>query len=148
MLAVNHALTGAIIGLTISNPLVALPAAVISHIVCDALPHFGSANQSWLGSQSFKFYLLVEAGLCGLLVLLLSVTQPHNWLLAAFCAFLAAAPDFIWLRQFVSILRRTTFKPTPIERFLGVIQWFQKPIGGLVEAVWFFGAVTILWQFL
>ena len=33
MRATNHALTGAIIGLTVQNPWVALPAAFLSHFV-------------------------------------------------------------------------------------------------------------------
>jgi hypothetical protein len=147
MTATNHALTGALIGLTVQNPWLALPAAFISHIVCDILPHFGAANPDWLSSKSFKVYLLTDAALCGLLVLGLGVSHRPNWLLASLCAFVAAAPDFLWIRKFLAILKGKSYTYNVTERFLADIQWFQKPIGAVVEAAWFVGAVVLLGQF-
>lgn len=148
MTATNHALTGALIGLTVHNPWIALPAAFCSHIICDIIPHFGVSNEYWLRSKSFARYLLTDAALCVLLVLSLAIFQPSFWLLAAVCAFVATSPDLLWIRKFVFARARRTFQAGRLEAFLSNIQWFQRPIGGFVELAWFGAATVLLWQFL
>ena len=44
MTATNHALTGAIIGLVIGEPVLAIALAFASHFICDALPPVGSQD--------------------------------------------------------------------------------------------------------
>ena len=41
MTATNHALSGALIGLAVMQPILALPLAFVSHFMLDAVPHFG-----------------------------------------------------------------------------------------------------------
>lgn len=147
MTATNHALTGAVIGLMVHNPVVAIPAALLSHLLCDAIPHFGGIKD-WIGQNSFAAYLVVEAAMCGLLVLLLFMAHPAHWLLAAACAFVAASPDFISIRAFVAARRHQKFVPNVLERFLKAIQWFERPIGAAVEVAWFIAGVVILSVFL
>lgn len=146
MLAINHALTGSLIGLSVGQPAVAIPIAFVSHFICDAIPHFGSAAPVW--SRRFKAMLGTDALVCILLVVLLAIVQPVHWQLAAVCAFVAASPDFLWVRKFIygNRHKRESLTLSRIDRFLGSegIQWFQRPIGGLVEAAWFLGAATIL----
>ena len=145
MTATNHALTGSIIGLTIHNPWLALPAAVVSHFVCDALPHFGN-NKYFTGSAAFARLLLADAILCGLLVLSLSIFQPKYWLLAVACALFAASPDFMWINQFRRAragLGEPQQKPVLL-KFHAAIQWFERPIGAVVEAAWATGALILL----
>lgn len=147
MTAANHALTGALIGLTVHNPWIALPIALCSHIVCDIIPHFGRERE-WLKKPSFTRYLTLDATLCILLVGLLFALQPAYWLLAAVCAFVATSPDLLWIRQFMLARTGKSCKPNMVESFLGWIQWFQRPLGALVELAWFIGASVLLWQFL
>ena len=92
MTATNHALTGAIIGLTAVNPLPAVLLAFVSHYFLDIMPHFGlpEKNETKLKSVWFRNYLLVEASLCFLIVLTLFLRQPTHWWLGALCAFAAA----------------------------------------------------------
>jgi len=61
MLASNHVLAGAAIGVTISNPVFAIPLALTSHIIMDLIPHWGKF-------PSEKIYLRV-ARIDGLLLL-------------------------------------------------------------------------------
>lgn len=143
MTATNHALTGAIIGLTVHNPLIALPAALLSHVVCDAIPHYGGRKAD-IVSKGFVRYLLTDAALCGVLVLVLFFSGSHSWLLAAVCAFVAASPDFLWIRMFRAARQNRPFHRTALEKFLGDIQWFQRPIGAFVEVAWFVGAIALL----
>lgn len=136
MQAINHALTGAIIGLTVSRPVIAIPAAVVSHVVCDVIPHFGGIPR-WEKTKFFKIQLLIDASLCVLLVAVLFIAQPAHWFLASICAFAATAPDLLWARGYMHTLRGEQYKQNRLEKFLSDIQWLERPIGALVEIVWF-----------
>lgn len=145
MTATNHALTGAIIGLVIGSP-IALPLAFLSHYVLDALPHFGwpGEEKARLKSKLFRNYLIIEAHLCFLIVIVLFVTQPANWFLAASCAFLAALPDWFSFGRFQDGRKGKPHKPNSYERFASWIQWFERPIGAIVEIAWVASAIFIL----
>ncbi len=145
MTATNHALTGAIIGLMVGGP-AALPIAFLSHYVMDAIPHFGwpKREQDNLKSKLFRNYLIVEAFFCFLVVLSLFLSQPANWMLAAGCAFLAAMPDMFSYGRYRHIRNGKKHVRNSYERFASRIQWFEKPIGAIVEAAWFISAVLIL----
>lgn len=149
MTATNHALTGAIIGLVIGQPLVAVPLAIISHFVCDALPHAGvqQPDSKALRTSLFRNYLFLEAALCIGLVGLLGVFHPDHWFLAAACAFLATSPDLLWINRYYKARQGRHWKPSSYAKFARGIQWFQRPIGGVVEAVWFIAAIVILAPF-
>lgn len=149
MTATNHALTGAVIGLVVGQPLIALPAALASHFVCDALPHFkvDLPDKILLKTRGFRDYLVVDAGLCVLLVAILAVFQPQHWLLASICALVATSPDLLWLNRYLKTRRGQHWKHSSFARFAGGIQWFQRPIGAVVEIAWFVAAVIILVPF-
>jgi len=150
MTATNHALTGALIGLIIGEPLLAVPAAIASHYLCDILPHYASAGDAKhvLKTKAFRNYLVTEAGICFILVLILAATQPEHWLLACACAFLAAAPDFLWIPRYVKTRAGTKWQPNLFSRFALRIQWFQRPIGAVVEVAWCVACVILLVPFL
>ncbi len=142
-------MTGALIGLVVGQPAIALPAALVSHFVCDALPHYDSDPAgARVKSLSFRYYLLTDAGLCFLLVVLLTVTHPLHWLLAVICAFVAVSPDLLWFNRYIQISRHRSWRPNAFLRFASAIQWFAKPIGAVVEAAWFAGAVILLTAYL
>ena len=146
MRAINHALTGAIIGLTVSKPLVAAPAALLSHYALDVIPHYGSGKDETaaLKSNVFRNQLIIDAILCVVLVLVLGITSPINWQLAAICAFLAAAPDFASMPRYLNIRSGKKHRAGRYEKFATKIQWFERPIGGFVEVTWFVAAVFVL----
>lgn len=143
MIAINHAMTGAIIGLTVHSPVVAVGAALLSHLVCDMIPHFG-VDDAKLKTRAFVTYLVVDAFLCVTLVAVLFASGVANWFLAAVCAFVATSPDFVWVRRFVDVRHNESFRPTAVEQFLKRIQWFERPSGAAVELVWAAGAIAIL----
>lgn len=150
MTATNHALTGAIIGLVVGQPLIAVPAALASHFVCDALPHFkfNLPDKVLLKTSGFRNYLIADASSCILLVAILAIFQPQHWLLASICAFLATSPDLLWVNKYLETRRGKHWKRGSFARFAGGIQWFQRPIGAVVEIAWFAAAVIILIPFL
>src|SRR6185312_15169785 len=95
MRAINHALTGSLIGLIIGEPAIAVPAAVASHFILDAIPHYDEVpakptlkmKEQWLRTAKFRRLLYADALLCLGLVALLAARAPAHWLLASICAF-------------------------------------------------------------
>lgn len=145
MTATNHALTGALIGLVIANP-IAMPLAFVSHYILDMIPHFGwpGNEKNRLKGNIFRNYLIIEALICFSLVVLLATSQPVNWLLAAVCAFLAAAPDLLSYPRYALTRAGKSWKPGIYSKFASKIQWFERPIGAVVEVAWGASAIFIL----
>lgn len=141
MTATNHAITGALIGLSLGNPAVALPLAFASHFVLDAIPHYDPPGNELtrIKARRFRYQLLLDTSLCLLLVIGLVFTQPRHWLVAAFSAFAATSPDLFWLPKFLQAQR--TGRITPAKnwflRFHRWIQWKTGPGFWWVEAAWY-----------
>jgi hypothetical protein len=150
MRAINHALTGSVIGLVVSEPLLAVPAAVLSHYACDALPHFGMnlPPSQELRSRLFRNLLYLDVVLCVGLVAVIAALRPDHWVLAAGCAFAAAAPDWLSFNRYRSALKHRPWRSTAYSRFATSIQWFERPIGAFVEVVWFGAGIALLLPFL
>lgn len=146
MTATNHALTGAIIGLSLSNPYLAIPLTFASHFALDALPHWSSSDTKYLSSNKFLRNLSIDIILCLTLVIVLIVAQPIGWKLGIICAFLATSPDFMWIGRFVAA-RNHKAKPklkNAVVKLHAKIQWFQRPIGAAVEVAWFISTIVFL----
>jgi hypothetical protein len=145
MRATNHALTGAIIGLTVQNPWVALPAAVVSHFVCDLIPHHDDPSIP-MGSKTEVNLLILDAvGAVGVATFLF-VLRPEAWFVACWAAFLATSPDLMWIPRFIKRVK-TGHDIEPrnfIERFHARIQRLASPKGAVVELAWAFGALVVL----
>ncbi len=150
MRSINHALTGAIIGLVVSEPVVAVPAAVLSHFICDAIPHYGAGlpNNEELKTPLFRKLLYVDTLLCVGLVAILAVLRPERWLLAAVCAFAAASPDLLSLNRYIRVKAHRPWRASMYAKFAHGIQWFERPIGAVVEIAWFIAGLIIVIPFL
>lgn len=150
MRAINHALTGTLIGLLIEQPAAAVPIALASHFVCDAIPHHGGgkSEKSRNSGLSFEHLLIIDTVLCVVLVIILALTRPENWILAAACAFVAASPDFLHYKRWRLMRRGIHAKLTPYGRFANGIQWFERPIGGIVEVAWALAAIILIGPFI
>jgi hypothetical protein len=145
MTATNHALTGATIGLLVGDAFLAVPVAFMSHFVLDAIPHYGSnGDQNFIKTTAFKRVLFVDALICLVIVSVIIGLKPHNWLLACVCAFLATSPDLLWINSFTKLNRGKKWQPSAYSKFAKVIQWFEKPIGAVVELSWAIAAIIVL----
>lgn len=145
MTAPNHALTGTLIGLTVGNPWLALPLALASHFICDAIPHYGAGQQA-IATKRFQQQLIVEALVCASIVLILAFLQPQHWVVGAVAAFVATSPDFMWINKF---RRAQSGKPQLVKqafilRFHAWIQWFERPSGAIVEIAWLTAMLVFL----
>lgn len=154
MTATNHALTGAFIGLATGNPWLAIPAAFLSHFVLDAIPHYsppGKSDVAIIQSKIF-FHIQIIAGaiLCLLVVSLLAALHPAHWIIAAACAFAATSPDLLSFPRYIHIKRTGNDNRSQFWfwRFHGIIQWFQKPVGAVVELAWAISMVILILPFL
>lgn len=145
MRAINHALTGAVIGLGVGEPVAAMSAAFFSHFALDAIPHFGLRKND-LGGKEFSDLLVLDAILCFGLIVLLFLLRPKHWLLATCCAFLATSPDFMWVGRYLRARAGRKSRPLKnvILQFHHTIQWFERPIGLIVELAWAPAMVLLL----
>lgn len=143
MTGTNHVLTGAVIGLAVANPLVAIPLAFVSHFVCDVLPHFGGDDE-FIKSRLFSYVLIGEAIASNAIFLSLLVIRPDNWAIAIICGILAFIPDAIWVRKYLALKRDKPFAYNKIERVLHDIQWYEKPRGAVIELIWLGAGMFIL----
>jgi hypothetical protein len=152
MTATNHALTGALLGFTISNPAIAIPVAFISHFALDAIPHYDPPGDELtrIGSKRFRNELVLHAVLCVLLVVSLALTHPRHWLTAAVCAFAAASPDLFWIPKYMTVTSKNKLPPNSnlFWRFHHAIQWWTGPQLLGLELVWFAASVWLLARFI
>jgi hypothetical protein len=136
MTGTNHVLTGVAIGLAVHQPMLAIPLAITSHFVLDALPHYGSDVHD---PKKFLRILAFDASVILVILLRLVITQPQYWVLAIVCGLLAASPDFMWLPNFLRDLSdHHTRKPydNPVTKFHKRIQWGEKPYNWPYEVVY------------
>lgn len=136
MTATNHALSGALIGLVVMQPLIALPLALASHFVLDAIPHFGfdEFGGHLKAKKTFHRVLYIDALLLALLIVFL-LASSAPWLVFA-CLFLAGSPDIIWAYRYVVKEKFGKVPPSPknaLNRFHSHIQKSQTFKGLYVE---------------
>ena len=145
MRATNHALTGAIIGLSIVSPLIALPVAFASHFVCDLIPHHDDPSIP-SGSKTEIMILVLDCIGAASVATFLFILRPEAWFLACWCAFLATSPDLMWIPRFIyRVKNHKDILPTnPIARFHSDVQPFTSPKGAYVELAWAIGALILL----
>jgi hypothetical protein len=131
MTGINHVLAGAVIGATISNPILALPIALASHLVLDVTPHFGWKDHT---SKFFLGVLITDFILVMTVFGFLLIRQPANWPIIAASAFIAAIPDALWVKYWVADFRGLPKPPfTKLTKFLKDIQWGEFKWGLAVE---------------
>lgn len=139
-------MTGALIAITIKQPYAAMPLAVASHFICDAIPHFGF-REKYVFTKRFNAFLLADFVLAVVLMGILGHLFPvQRWLVWA-CMVLAASPDLMWLyyRGYVQHIRKQSVTLDPVAKFHAAIQWSQTVPGGIYEIMWFavIGAVFL-----
>lgn len=139
MTAINHALTGSLIGLGLGNVL-AWPLAFASHFLLDSLPHFGDEKRLPLGSRPFWLMLTVD----GLLVLLLAgiiLAQAEKPWVVLGAAGLAVSPDLSHLNQ---LSPRKIMPSGKLHKLHQRIQRSETPRGLIVELLWLLAGTLVL----
>jgi hypothetical protein len=126
MLATNHVLAGAALGHLIGAPLPALAAGLVSHLVMDAIPHWGGNGRNPITHRTFLRVAKVD-GIVLLLVagMVLYATAPTLRAAVAAGALAALAPDLDkpWEYFFGTL---TGHRPLYGQRFVRFNTWLQR----------------------
>jgi hypothetical protein len=138
----NHVLAGALIGLVVKEPALALLLALGSHFVMDALPHFGYKGNKGFG-EVLKHRLSYWVGIVSLPATMLVVALllfNHLWL-ALFAGIVAAIPDVLGVYNYRRYERHGQkahgiLKVVHVQ-FHRAIQWCERPWGVYVEVAAF-----------
>lgn len=131
MIGFNHALAGIGIALSVRNPLLVAPIALISHFLLDIIPHFH--HESFGNTlrrpytRRFKQVLLFDTVVTIGITLLALYFWPDLWFVLSLGIFFAMLPDFLWpLYDKVPQLER-------FFRFHLRIQRYERTWGFIVE---------------
>jgi hypothetical protein len=140
MTGINHLATGALIGLSVSQPIVALPLAFVSHFLLDAMPHFGFPD--WSDRRKhMKLFLTVTIIDMMLIALFVAFLLVYNAPALSYVTALAAfSPDFVWIYRFTILERMGSRQPRPnkgLTKFHSDIQKAESTHGIFTEVVWF-----------
>ncbi len=92
----NHVVFGSLIAVTIKEPTLAVPLALVSHFALDTIPHYGEHGPTARGTKGYHIRIMIDLVACLAFVFFALALGPPNPALLAVCAFLAVAPDFLW----------------------------------------------------
>lgn len=139
MTGLNHAATGALAAAAFNRPLLSIPAALLSHFVADAIPHWNYVVPKHVARR--QTVMLADLALSLALLLVLAISVDANPYLVIIGGLLGIMPDTMWLRHFVtgrpSIVGSHKKLINRIRKFHFWIQWSETSRGLLVEIVWF-----------
>ncbi len=96
MQALNHVVFGSLIAVAVNQPVLAVPLALGSHFVMDAIPHYGSDPKAPRGSALYHARIVVDAVASTLIVCFFLSLHPSNPMLLIACSIAAVMPDFLW----------------------------------------------------
>ena len=143
MLALNHAVFGGIIAVTLQKPELIIPTAIIAHFAMDVMPHFG--NSESFGTYSRKYYrvIAVDTAITLLLATSMSVVWPSSAAIILLGGICACLPDFLWplapkvdkkslLGKFFRFHKRIQISETP-QGILSELAWFSFFSAGLID---------------
>jgi hypothetical protein len=142
MTATNHAITAANIAL-VTKSWWAVPIALASHFVLDALPHFGEPG---IEDRHSKFKLVASVDLAlfiATFLLVLATANQYIWLVLA-SGFFAVLPDSVWFyRYYLEHKLGSLPARNKLTHFHAKIQWGERPWGWVIEIGWFVAMLSL-----
>ena len=143
MLLTNHVLTGSLLGLAIDEPWLLFPAGVASHFILDSLPHYGDPKIIELSDKRF-LWLGTADGLVAITVAVsVCVARPDRIGHIVLGAVAGAFPDLFYIPEALFGLK---LDPAWWRRFHYKIQWYERPPGLAVDALWAFLILALIRQ--
>lgn len=146
MTLTNHLLTGAALAKFLPLP-IAIPLALASHFVLDAVPHFGfSKDTEWSFRQVKIWRSVLVADICTAVAISIWLISSHHvsWFLVGLVAY---APDIFWIYRFTIEEKFGKLPPTKGNRFIQFhrgIQKYERLWGGFVELGYAIGAIALI----
>ncbi len=148
MTGLNHVATGALVAATFNKPLISIPAALLSHFVADAIPHWDYKLKPHIARR--QVVMLADLVLSLALLLILALTVDANPYLVIAGGLLGILPDTMWLRFFITGRPAITGNPkryiNRLRQFHHWIQWSETAKGFFVELLWFPLIVWLIYQ--
>src|SRR6478752_938692 len=95
MTGINHALAGGLIAKYLPLP-IALPLALASHFLLDALPHYGLPHKKRDKSKFWKIFFIVDF-LVAFSFAVLQISYGHYAIFLG--GLIALSPDFVWVAR-------------------------------------------------
>ena len=148
MTMTNHFLVGAVIALTVEQPVVAVPLAFLSHFILDSLPHYGEGKNGieYRPSRaSLTMYVIDILAWSALMVYLLVNGQFYAMVLGL----VAFSPDVVWIYRAVKKYFTGISKPrNALSRFHESMQreylwgWFPEIILAVVLIILITSSIT------
>jgi hypothetical protein len=130
-------MTGAVIALTIKQPVLAITLSFLSHYATDALPHYGVKLKE-VYTRNFNLYVAADFVFAICLMIILGFVFPESrWLIWA-CMVAAAIPDIVWL-YYRKIMKMKLSAMDRVSRFHGQLNNHVKHI--YYDAAWF----SLMW---
>lgn len=129
MLAINHALAGSIIAVTIPAPLVPF-AAFASHFLLDMMPHADGAEPPL--PRALKIQIIIDLSLLPFAYFFALWLFPEQWHIITIGVFFSVLPDTFW-----AFWRRGG--PQWFQTFLDwahAIQWGERPYGWKLDVIY------------
>jgi len=150
MTATNHALTGAVVGMSFGQPITVAVFAFASHFVLDVLPHYGAPNSNNRPrGKSFARIIRIDAMLLlgSFTVFLTGGFEAVGLMLLG--AVMAMSPDIAWVYRF-AVQESWGRKPArPMNWFNNLhasIQWGERPYGWVYEIAYFVGVSSLIYH--
>ena len=138
MIGLNHTLTGAVLGLSLQQPLLVAPLALASHFVLDILPHFDHEAYRY-GSRWF-WLIMVSDGIASVFALtMVLLVSPQFAAPILTGAGFAVLPDLSLAYYYTRRRPQYWFFKYHLQ-----IQWFERPAGALVEGAYLVFISTVL----
>jgi len=137
VIAFHHALTGVVVAATVNKPILALPAAFLSHLAIDMSPHWDYKLFGLTKIRRLVIGLDITASLW-LIVLVAFWISQFRWLVLV-GGFLALLPDAMWLPNILLDKSAPKDKQTLLHlarRFHFRIHWSKTSIGLAVMTIW------------
>ncbi len=132
MLLTNHSLTGVVLGLTVDDPAILVPAAIGSHLILDATPHFGIPKLNFRRPKGFIIGS-VDFGISLCVLIIAIIAFPGRRGLVALGWLGAVSPDLLYLPE-IFLKKRISGK---FGDFHSWIQWSETIWPGvLTDAAW------------
>ena len=146
MIGFNHALTGGLLAKYLPLP-VALPLALASHFILDALPHYGMPHKKRDNSKFWKIFFTVDA-FATLAIALYTISQ-HRYAMF-FGGLFGVMPDFIWVGK---VIRTGSFSLDDNQNWFtkwhAKIQRYERPWGLWIElplaSILFYQVMVLNW---
>ncbi|MEX2013004.1 MAG: hypothetical protein WD967_01220 [Candidatus Levyibacteriota bacterium] len=129
MTATGHAIIGTVIAAKFANPMLAIPLAILSHVIADTIPHWDMATS---GKEKGKQKVLRDAALdvvAGFLISFLIIyflfpyvdlayafviiiaAQSLDWVMAPYYFWKIKFPLFVWAYKFQKKIEHRLSKP-------------------------------------